>query len=143
MASYTTVAANDQGRAFVAWEDTRNDSTYFNDDIYFATGAMAAIAEARPSAALRGTVSTYPNPVRTALQVKYLGRAGERFRVEIYDPSGRLVRRLEGGLCTESGGIVEWNGHDGRGRTVSPGVYLVRVQTQSGSETKQIQFLGN
>jgi len=37
---------------------------------------------------------------------------------------------------------TKWNGHDDRGRTASPGVYLVRVLTRSGSETSQIRFLG-
>jgi hypothetical protein len=49
-------------------------------------------------------------------------------RWSIFDPAGRLVRRMESGSLTAGRQTVEWDGRDGRGRAVVPGVYLYRLQ---------------
>jgi hypothetical protein len=51
--------------------------------------------------------------------------------VEIFSPAGRLVRRFSlGGLP----GALEWDGRDGRGALVAPGIYLVKVAGGASKE---------
>jgi flagellar hook assembly protein FlgD len=47
----------------------------------------------------------------------------------VYDASGRVVRRLASGTSEAGPHQVAWDGLDGTGRPVGPGVYFVRVET--------------
>ena len=48
--------------------------------------------------------------------------------VEIWDLSGRRIRRIERQRETSSGRYsIEWEGRDEEGRRVQPGVYVVRI----------------
>lgn len=78
-----------------------------------------------PAAGLR--VRAEPNPSRGRLSLAIdSDRAGER-RIEVYDPAGRLVRRLDGGRHGPGLSRVPWDGTDLSGARVRPGVYLVTV----------------
>ncbi len=50
-------------------------------------------------------------------------------QAEIFDPAGRLVRRLSRG---GGGALLEWNGRDDAGRDAPPGVYTVRAVGAGG-----------
>jgi len=66
-----------------------------------------------------------PNPFRAATVVS--GPAGSP--VTILDAAGRMVRR--GTLDGTMGGLV-WDGRDGHGRRVRPGLYFVRCDRPAG-----------
>ena len=70
-----------------------------------------------------------PNPFFSATRFTLeLARAATA-RVRIFDPSGRLVRTLAEDLDLPAGRHrLTWNGTDGAGRTVAPGVYFCRVE---------------
>jgi len=70
----------------------------------------------------------YPNPFRTDASLRFdLARADE-VRLEVYDLMGARVRTLADGRWEAGRHSVRWNGEDGDGRPVSPGVYLVRLR---------------
>jgi hypothetical protein len=54
-------------------------------------------------------------------------------RVEIADPSGRVARVLE-----NPGASAAWDRADGSGRSVRPGLYLVRFETARGPVVRKI-----
>ena len=56
-----------------------------------------------------------------------------RFTVDIFDVSGRKVRRLEGDAGAASSTSIEWNGLDTNGRRVASGRYWVRALLRDGS----------
>jgi len=56
-----------------------------------------------------------------------------RFTVDIFDVSGRTVRRLEGDAGAASSTSIEWNGLDTNGRRVASGRYWVRALLRDGS----------
>lgn len=75
---------------------------------------------------LAGRLTASPNPFLTAtdLRIEAPGRAP--LSVNIYDASGRLVRRLYSG--TVSGDwTTRWDGADDSGRAVPAGLYFVRA----------------
>jgi hypothetical protein len=75
-------------------------------------------------------IRTFPNPGRlTALGVgiRLSGNADD-YRGEVYDLSGRLLHRFRA-----ANGQVIWNGRDGDGKPVKPGIYFVRAE--SGGRT--------
>jgi hypothetical protein len=89
-------------------------------------------------------VAMAPNPFRDAMlvSVRVPGGPGEGWRVtdvRIYDVRGTLVRSL--GALRESEAKrfdVEWDGRTDRGEPTPPGVYFVRVDFGSRSETNRV-----
>ena len=51
--------------------------------------------------------------------------------IELFDLSGRRVRRLESAARRAGRHVVSWDGREEIGRVVTPGVYLARVQVKT------------
>ncbi len=68
-----------------------------------------------------------PNPCRTGLTVEFAVPAGVDAAIAVYDPAGRLVRRLVSRAGSDGTGSVTWDGLSGDGAPVASGVYLVRM----------------
>jgi glucose/arabinose dehydrogenase len=104
----------------------------FNDSIYrFAGTASIDPGDGQGLESGSGLGPNYPNPFRGPTTITFRLPEGleDRSRVSlgIYDVQGRLVKSL---LDRPSGpGIhsVSWDGTDGGGNRVSPGVYLYRL----------------
>jgi subtilisin family serine protease len=88
--------------------------------------ARGPILAAPAPAADAPRLAAHPNPFRTATLVS--GPAGSP--VTILDAAGRVVRR---GVLDGTMGRLVWDGLDGRGRRVRPGLYLVRCDRPAGS----------
>jgi len=74
-----------------------------------------------------------PNPFDRAVELELLaGRAGPA-EVTIYDVAGQRVAQLFAGRVAAGAPRLRWDGHDGQGRPVPPGAYL--VQARMGKET--------
>jgi hypothetical protein len=63
-----------------------------------------------------------------------VGSDTEAVRVEVFDVTGRRVRRLVDGFVTPGTYRVSWTGSDERGSRVAAGVYFLRMT--SGDYTK-------
>lgn len=76
----------------------------------------------------QASISGVPNPFTESTRILYGSRAAGSLRIEIFDASGRLVRRLvdEPGFRQETGAVV-WDGRDGSGVPVPAGVYFARL----------------
>ena len=74
-----------------------------------------------------------PNPFDRAVELELLaGRAGPA-EVTVYDVAGQRVAQLFAGRVAAGAPRLRWDGHDGQGRPVPPGAYL--VQARMGKET--------
>ncbi len=69
-----------------------------------------------------------------------VGRPGPA-RVAIYDVMGREVIRLPDTPSGESSGRMVWDGTNGRGDRVKPGIYFVRVETGGSSVARKLVLL--
>lgn len=60
--------------------------------------------------------------------------------IHIFNTAGRRVRSLiqDGEVMPPGRHPVRWNGHDGDGKTLRSGIYIVVVQTASFTETKTV-----
>ncbi len=82
-----------------------------------------------------------PNPFRQSTSIRYsLDRGGPTVHA-IHDISGRLVRTLRDGLEPPGPGAVNWDGRDGEGVAVSPGVYLNRPTVGGRAVSRKITRL--
>jgi hypothetical protein len=82
-----------------------------------------------------------PNPARGTVRLSLaLARPG-RARVEVFDPTGRLVRVLADGNHAAGTLSLAWDLRDAGGRRVRPGVYLVRAGFAGAAPCRRLVVL--
>jgi len=90
--------------------------------------------EIRTPAVLLALYQNHPNPFNPSTTISFTLPAGCVVRLEVYDVSGRLVRRLIDGERRGAGlNNVEWNGRDASGGAAVSGIYVYRLV--AGKET--------
>lgn len=100
------------------------------DDLRSASGYMTSAADS--------SVKVYPNPFRPKIHSQLVfDYVSEDARVSIFNAGGKLVKSISGEDLL--GGRAEWDGKDGSGRLVAPGVYHYLVRR--GSKTKKGKLL--
>lgn len=93
-----------------------------------------AVLDAGPGAPHAGGLcfSAYPNPFADRIVVRFssapAGSAASRVRLELYDISGRLVRRLVDADLPAGSHEVAWDGRESAGALAPAGLYLCRLQ---------------
>jgi hypothetical protein len=104
--------------------------TYTVDgDVYDMGGAGVDVAS-------RGfDLRVHPNPFTTTTTFSFGAPAGGQVGLRVYDVTGRLVTGLSETGAHE--GTVTWMGTASDGAAVAPGVYLIRIESPSGSLTKK------
>ena len=66
---------------------------------------------------------------------------GGRARLDVFDASGRRVTTLVDGFVPEGAHAARWTGTDAQGRRVKPGLYFVRLETITGSQSLKLMVL--
>jgi len=79
-----------------------------------------------------------PNPFSRQLTVRIVDGLVPSARLQIYNVSGQLVREL---TLSQRRGVVTWDGTDLLGRAVATGIYFLRLETASHSETRRVSLM--
>lgn len=89
---------------------------------------LTGVRDTRPPAR-PGTLAlrVVPNPFNPSTAIHFTLTAPSPVRLDVFDVSGRRVRRVEAGRMDAGPQSLVWDGRDDRGRTVSSGVYFARV----------------
>jgi len=82
-------------------------------------------------------LEVFPNPFYGNLNIRYVSESKEFCRVRIYDISGRMVKYFKLSNSTP----LTWFGDDDKGRSLPPGVYFIRMETNDISQVKKIILL--
>jgi hypothetical protein len=82
-------------------------------------------------AALTRVTSAFPQPFRTRTAVEIYMAAEADARVDVFDVGGRRVRTLAADRLGVGAHTIDWDGRDGRGTRVAPGVYVVQLRTDA------------
>jgi len=70
-----------------------------------------------------------PNPARPGTGIRFELKRNVPVTVEVYDVSGRLVRRLVSSEVRSAGPAeIRWDGRDESGRNAASGLYIARVR---------------
>lgn len=77
----------------------------------------------------------YPNPFRDRTTVEYNVVEDTRVRIEVLDLRGSLVTALVDQPARPGRHTTSWDGMSASGIEVPPGIYVVRMTTDSGDET--------
>jgi hypothetical protein len=106
----------------------------------YGPGGVAGIGDPRPGADVR--LAAFPNPTTGGIRLEFTMPQAAGASLEIHDPAGRLVRRLENGRAGDgTPGSVWWNGQDDRGTFVPGGIYFARLQWNGGSRITRIAIV--
>ena len=101
-------------------------------------GPVVATASACCSFAL---LPPTPNPVHGVTSVSFDLPAEGEVDLQIYDLSGRRIRRLADGVMPAGRHAVVWDGRNDRGHPVASGVFLIRLAWNDRAQTGRIVFL--
>ena len=91
-----------------------------------------------PFTALKGN---FPNPFNPNTSIKFqLADAGD-IELEIYNVKGQKVKTLFTGNMKAGYHIIDWNGKDNFGYSVSSGIYFYEMKTDNYSDIKKMIML--
>lgn len=117
---------NNRDTTQLAWQ------SYLADSIYQARIINVGIAE-KLSAYDNQSITIYPNPVRTYLNIK--SKQGGQLTVEIYNVNGALVNLLTGN------DRLQWDGTDNRQQKLPNGIYFVKVISENQTGLSKVLLL--
>ncbi len=99
-------------------------------------GTLASGDPAGPVPA--GFVGIAPNPFWPSTRIAFgVGEPG-RVDLDIYDVSGRALRRVVSRAFASGVHTVSWDGRDDAGRRLGSGIYFARLRTPESSETRVV-----
>jgi hypothetical protein len=90
------------------------------------------------TAAATRLLAPRPNPFSAEAIVTYEIATPGAARIDVFAVDGRHVRTLLDGVRPAGRDRVVWDGQDARGRRVSPGSYVVRVETAHGASSRVV-----
>ncbi|KPJ72282.1 hypothetical protein AMJ52_06820, partial [candidate division TA06 bacterium DG_78] len=83
----------------------------------------------------------HPNPFRNRTRVDYALPTRTSVDIKIYDVSGKLVKILVSKRLDPGYYQVDWRGDDNLGRSVSAGVYFIRMVTKEYKSQHKVIFV--
>jgi hypothetical protein len=86
-------------------------------------------------------LNSMPNPFRSTTTTRFTLPSAGDVRLEIFDASGRLVRKLIDETLPAGSHDVVWHGRDGSGRAVPGGIYFYQLQMGGERLTSRITLL--
>jgi hypothetical protein len=83
-------------------------------------------------------VTAFPNPFSTACQISFSTPAAGHVQILIYSLEGQLIAAPEDGLFAAGTHLTSWNGLTLSGSPASAGIYLLRLVSDQGQDSKLI-----
>ena len=118
---------------------------WYIDDVMLtgSSGGAAGVAETIPLRLRPQLYTGRPNPFRaeSATRIEFELPAPQPVTLQIFDPTGRLVRTLVAGELPAGCHQRAWRGCDERGRPLPSGVYLTRLVTPLGDSRRPLILL--
>ncbi len=118
-----------------------DNQTIWTGPVFVTYSAATSVAGLGPvfAAPAISLAPPRPNPSRGVVAVDFTLRvAARRARLDVFDPSGRLVRRLFESPRPAGGATSAWDGLGVDGALVPPGVYLLRLDVDGATACRKI-----
>jgi len=98
----------------------------------------ATDAGAPPLARRTALHQNYPNPFNPSTVIAFDLAGRGNVRVEIYDVLGRRIATVADGAFEAGRHRVVWDGRNDLGRAVASGVYIYRLETSAGRDSRKM-----
>jgi hypothetical protein len=108
---------------------------YFEYDI---SSGVKLLTEESPGFGLE---QNYPNPFNPETNIVYSIPKESIVKVTVYDILGRKVKELLNEKQNKGKYILTWNGEDQKGKRVSSGIYLYRLEAGNYTQTKKLNLM--
>ncbi|MBD3221280.1 T9SS type A sorting domain-containing protein, partial [bacterium] len=82
-----------------------------------------------------------PNPFNPSTAIRFDLPREQRVEVTVYTIDGKRVATLHDGFLGEGRHEMVWGGRDDRGRPQASGVYLYRLKTDDGMESRRMTLV--
>lgn len=92
------------------------------------------------SSGLLTVFPNYPNPFNTATTIKYEVKSFAYVTIDIFNPAGQKVKRLEEGWRIAGTYLVEWDGQSEENWSAAVGLYFYRIHAENGTESRTINY---
>ncbi|MCW3116169.1 MAG: hypothetical protein JWM28_251, partial [Chitinophagaceae bacterium] len=86
-------------------------------------------------------LTVYPNPVSNSTTILFSVPQSGNVSMQVFDLSGRLITTLVNQKMQAGNHQLKWNANDENGNAMSSGIYLLRLNTGSYSETKKLSVI--
>lgn len=90
---------------------------------------------------VRSSVTIYPNPATRNLSVQVKTHQYEKLKIDIFNILGQLVGHIHDGGISDGGSVFNWNGTGADGRTITSGIYFIRVDFGKNVLNNRILYL--
>ncbi len=143
--------ADGDGKSLVPVEMNPSDNQKLNSDwresynVGGSPGSDDIFRLEKPYSEIITVYQNYPNPFSENTNLTYLLLVEAEITIKIFDLSGKPVVILEDARKSSGYHKTEWNGFNGNGKKVPPGIYFCRIEAKSGGKksimTHKIVFL--
>ncbi len=82
-----------------------------------------------------------PNPGRPMTTIAFELPTAQKVRLQVFDPTGRLISTLADGPADAGLHSFSWSGQTDTGTAVTSGVYYYRLQTDDRTMTRSMRFI--
>jgi hypothetical protein len=135
-------AAIADGVRHVAWSDARQNPDQTVYEVYYKRGDFqTGISGPDLNLPISGGIVSYPNPFNSTTTITLNHSEGGDARIGIYDIQGRLIKELNARISQGGDKKAVWDATDNSGRRVSSGIYFVRVDGTTSSNTIKLLYL--
>ncbi|MBP8705693.1 MAG: T9SS type A sorting domain-containing protein, partial [Candidatus Cloacimonas sp.] len=85
--------------------------------------------------------TNYPNPFNPATTIAFTLAKADKVEIVIYNLKGQKVKTLLSDNLLAGNHSIVWDGKDDKGKTLSSGIYLVKMKTGKTIDTRKITML--
>ena len=124
---------------YVAAHDT--GLTTYSDTFNITIDAIVALDDKSLLPDAFSLNQNYPNPFNPSTTISYTLPSFAHATLRIYDVTGRVITTLSDNQQDAGFYNIQWAGRDDSGRSVSTGVYFVRLQAEAYSKTIKMVYL--
>lgn len=117
------------------WDSSHNGGDFFLVRFQNPDATATAVSA---STALPFALNVFPNPGHGNATIRFELTRAQAASLDVFDASGRLVRRLFGGTLPLGLQAVTWDGRDGAGHAVASGIYFGRLRSDEGEAAVRI-----
>ena len=105
------------------------------------SGADIAIGNNEKIISATTQLKVAPNPFSNITNISFFLPQSQKISISIFDVSGRLVKTLANEQMQQGNHEIRWSANDGHGNNVSAGIYFLRIDARSYSETKKLSLI--